>query len=468
MLTSRLIQASDKIIRKLRGMRGRLYRLLYGWYLGGRPVISRDITVNGAIFISDPNAMAIGRNVHIGAGAHFRSEGGLAIGDNAHISHDVTIYTVTHEYEGERIPYDTSQRRRPVVVGKNAWIGRGVKIAPGTTVGEGAIVGLGCTVQGEIEACEIVSANVPRMEKKRYRDRERYKALVTAGAFAGNAGSAINTRSGHVPLTQFTGSIIFAVSTGRAGSEAFARLLNQAPQVVGLHEPRHELIGLSTDIAHGRISEKRVEAYLEHCFKDISIVDPSLRIYAESDHKYWNMVPLLARLLPSSSFVFLVREPEHFVASAYSRGWFVDDDFEFGKSGMRSYSNMKWATNRLAADKMSLKSTEEWRQMSSFERCCWYWTTVNDRLVSDLSMLERHRVSAVWTRGIGPLVDKLLVNAGMPSRQVRTGRQVSNKAFYSVINSSQWTDSQREIFSRTCVPALERVDRFVRSYSGEA
>jgi len=93
------------------------------------------VRFGGSIRISAPEHAHIGHNVHIGDGAFFRAEGGLTIGDNAHISRNLVIYTINHQYEGERLPYDEAQIPRPVVIGKNVWIGMNVCIVPGTRIG---------------------------------------------------------------------------------------------------------------------------------------------------------------------------------------------------------------------------------------------------------------------------------------------------------------------------------------------
>jgi len=99
--------------------------------------------VNGKITVSDPRLLTIGNNVHIGNNCYFRSQGGIIIGDHSHLSRNIIIYSESHSYEGDRLPYDSTTRKKPVIIERNVWIGMNVKIRPGITIGEGAIIGLG-------------------------------------------------------------------------------------------------------------------------------------------------------------------------------------------------------------------------------------------------------------------------------------------------------------------------------------
>ncbi|MFO8007565.1 MAG: acyltransferase [Candidatus Brocadiia bacterium] len=151
--------------------------------LGG---CGRDVRLHGRIRVSGAESMALGDNVHLGENAFIRAEGGLEIGDNTHISRNVVIYTVNHNYRGERLPYDEQFVHRPVRIGENVWIGINVTILPGATIGEGAIVGAGSCVRGEVPPLAIVAPQDPAVLK--FRDRERYHRLSAAGRFGGPDG----------------------------------------------------------------------------------------------------------------------------------------------------------------------------------------------------------------------------------------------------------------------------------------
>ena len=145
--------------------------------------------VNGSVLLSGVDRLRIGKNVHLGAGAFIRSEGGLVIGDNTHIARNVTIYTHNHNYEGECLPYDKSKRYKPVVIGKNVWIGVNVTIAPGSEIGDGAIVGAGTVVSGVVPPLAIVGGMGLRILK--YRDEDHYRCLDRNKRYGGVDGEKI-------------------------------------------------------------------------------------------------------------------------------------------------------------------------------------------------------------------------------------------------------------------------------------
>lgn len=106
----------------------------------------------------------------------FGGGGGLVIGDNTIIGPRVTIHTVNHRYENATmLPYDNYSYLKPVVIGRNVWIGDHVLICPGSKIGEGAVVAMGSVVSGEIPRLAVVAGNPAKIIK--YRDENRYEDL---------------------------------------------------------------------------------------------------------------------------------------------------------------------------------------------------------------------------------------------------------------------------------------------------
>src|SRR5579872_521466 len=83
----------------------------------------------------------VGRNVFVNQNCTFYDLGGLDIGDDVMIGPNVSLITSGH-------PVEPSRRRdfvvaRPIVIGRNAWIGAGATIVGGVTVGENSVVAAG-------------------------------------------------------------------------------------------------------------------------------------------------------------------------------------------------------------------------------------------------------------------------------------------------------------------------------------
>lgn len=92
------------------------------------------------------------------------SIGGITIEDGVQIGPNVSILTDNHDFKDHMI-----LRCKPVVIGKNAWIGAcATIIMPGITIGENAVIGGGSVVTHDIPANAIaagVPAKVIRMVK---------------------------------------------------------------------------------------------------------------------------------------------------------------------------------------------------------------------------------------------------------------------------------------------------------------
>lgn len=141
-----------------------------------------DIRIQGRGHISHPRKLVIGDNVYIGRRFHFETRGGLEIGSDTVISHDVTIYTSSHDYRTGLLPYDRKNKRyieKPVRIGRGVWIGAQVNIIPGIEIGDGAVIGLGTTVTHSIPPGAIAGnppTRIIRFRKTPYEDeRKRIK-----------------------------------------------------------------------------------------------------------------------------------------------------------------------------------------------------------------------------------------------------------------------------------------------------
>jgi maltose O-acetyltransferase len=108
-----------------------------------------------------------GYNIHLGRGVFLNFNCvvldvvSVHIGDGTQIGPAVQIYTADH-------PRDAETRRaglefgRPVVIGKNVWIGGGAIILPGVIVGDDALIGAGSVVTRDVPAGTTVVGNPAR------------------------------------------------------------------------------------------------------------------------------------------------------------------------------------------------------------------------------------------------------------------------------------------------------------------
>ena len=141
-----------------------------------------DIQFGTSVVISGEYNLTIGGNVHIGSNSFLRCEGGLIIGDNVIISRNLMLYTLSHNHEGKRLPFDETYRERPVIIEKNVWIGTNVLITPGTKIGEGSVIGMGCVLHGDIPKRSIVVNDSQRVIA--FRNEEHYDRLKQISSYA--------------------------------------------------------------------------------------------------------------------------------------------------------------------------------------------------------------------------------------------------------------------------------------------
>ncbi|WP_122466162.1 sugar O-acetyltransferase [Brevundimonas lutea] len=86
----------------------------------------------------------------------------VTIGDQTQIGPAVQIMTADH-------PRDPEQRRqglefgRPIIIGRNVWIGAGAILLPGVTIGDDALIGAGAVVTRDVPAGATALGNPARV-----------------------------------------------------------------------------------------------------------------------------------------------------------------------------------------------------------------------------------------------------------------------------------------------------------------
>lgn len=106
-------------------------------------------------------SIKLGRNVFIGPYSVIYGHGGVEIGDDTLISMHCSIVSSNHAVpsSGEKIR-DKSDILLATKIGRDVWLGAGVKILGGVTIGDGCVVGAGSVVTKDLP-CYSVAVGVP-------------------------------------------------------------------------------------------------------------------------------------------------------------------------------------------------------------------------------------------------------------------------------------------------------------------
>jgi acetyltransferase-like isoleucine patch superfamily enzyme len=112
--------------------------------------------------------IVIGDNVGI-SGATIYARKSIRIGDNTNIGGNAKILDNDfHPIEIEARLADDKEKigTRPIVIGKNCFIGCNSIILKGTILGDGCVVGAGAVVSGTFEENSIIAGNPAKVIKK--------------------------------------------------------------------------------------------------------------------------------------------------------------------------------------------------------------------------------------------------------------------------------------------------------------
>lgn len=140
--------------------------------------VKGEIFVNGLTYVN--RRTRLGHNVNFN-GLRIIGKGKVEIGDNFHSGMDCVIITDTHNFRGNKIPYDETYIVKEVIIEDNVWLGHGVIVLGGVTIGEGAIIQAGAVVVKDIPKLGIAGGSPAKVFK--YRDENHYYTLKNEGKF---------------------------------------------------------------------------------------------------------------------------------------------------------------------------------------------------------------------------------------------------------------------------------------------
>lgn len=220
-----------------------------------------------------------------------------------------------------------------------------------------------------------------------------------------------------------------------------ARLLSRHSEIRCRHERRRQLIRLSTELAHGIVDEAAAMAELDAIYVRSGVYRSP--VYGESDHRLFNLLGLLDRLLPESRFVWLIRDGRDVVASTLARGWYAGE-----------FRSGTWGEYRLQGDACGDVPAAEWAAMTPFEKNCWYWAFVNRRIGAGLADVAADRWMALRLEDLGSRAPALFQFLGVEPIEVGGARE--NPSRRTVVTPDRWGASEKAAFDHWCGETMDR------------
>lgn len=244
---------------------------------------------------------------------------------------------------------------------------------------------------------------------------------------------------------------VFFLSTGRAGTAWFSKLISKDKSVKVLHNPAPNL-ALQGKLAFQYLSEKDVsdthstllkEIYLAGRENDLRYSFKTQRRIMETNNGISFFAPVLAELFPDAKFVHLVRHPLEFIESGLKRNY---------------YTNSVEDSRRLNADDF-FNSQDHATQIS---KIAWLWFTTND-FIRQLSKKNAHKFFLfpfhnLELKSIRELLTFLEVNVSDTEILKMIGKPVNVQKKGEAKSFNDWSNIEKEYVEKLCLDLSEELE----------
>jgi len=128
----------------------------------------KDVVIYPGVWINPGRNLVIGDEVDLAKDVLITTSGGVRIGDRSLIGYRTQIISINHSIPPIGQPFPISgDDPRPVIIGKDVWVGANCIITPGVTIGDGAVIAAGSVVTKDVDANSIVGGIPARLIKMR-------------------------------------------------------------------------------------------------------------------------------------------------------------------------------------------------------------------------------------------------------------------------------------------------------------
>lgn len=123
----------------------------------GRVRIGRDVLFYPGIHLETQGEgiIEIGDGVVLSRGVHIVAFERVVLGDGAMVGEYASIRDANHRLDANSLR-DSGHDSAPVIVGRNAWVGRGAAVLKGVSLGDSCVVGANAVVTRDVAAGAVV------------------------------------------------------------------------------------------------------------------------------------------------------------------------------------------------------------------------------------------------------------------------------------------------------------------------
>ena len=171
MVAGDLYRAGDPELVEARKRAQRLMRdynaTVYGEDAARKTLLSELLGRDGGAVIRPPFYVDYGFNIDLAEGVFlnygcvFLDVCPITVGAETQIGPGTQVLTADHPRDAE-VRATGLENGKPVIIGRNVWIGGGALILPGVTVGDDAIIGAGAVVTRDVAPGTTVVGNPAR------------------------------------------------------------------------------------------------------------------------------------------------------------------------------------------------------------------------------------------------------------------------------------------------------------------
>ncbi len=224
----------------------------------------------------------------------------------------------------------------------------------------------------------------------------------------------------------------FCQNSGACGSHYIIDLLADNGIERVFHEKSPDLNELGVQHYDSPISNSRIIQALRYTRHNV---------YFEANNRLFSFSRELATAFPGASFIHLFRHPAKAVRSAMSK----PNVEEYLRTNVRFQGT-------LAGEK----------DFSPLERFCHYWSNVNQRILSDLELLERSGTRAMWLNFddmVSGSIDRLAEFMGckLTVHKREASHVGAVRSVGKFENFESWSQKDRDALERICGPLHQRL-----------